>query len=87
MLQIIYYFSATPPHKPTELISGVFYQAQYLGSTFIFVHDSCEGLEWTQHAHDVIALIKVNGVPYNNVASIEPVWYMHNIVIFLVSYP
>ena len=54
-------FSATPPHKPVELISGVFYQAQYLGSTFIFVHNSCEGLVWTQHAHDVIALIKVNG--------------------------
>lgn len=48
----------TPPHKPAELISGVYYQAQYLGSTFIFVPDSCEGVVWTQHAHEVIGVIK-----------------------------
>ena len=60
MLQAHKLFSATPPHKPAELISGVFYRAQYLGSTFIFVQPSCEGLAWTQHAHEVVALIKVN---------------------------
>ena len=75
MLQIYMLFSATPPHKPAELISGVFYQAQYLGSTFMFVHNSCEGVVWAQHAHNVIALIKVNGVCY----SIEQVLYIFHL--------
>ncbi|XP_065912458.1 amyloid-beta A4 precursor protein-binding family A member 1-like isoform X2 [Dysidea avara] len=49
---------ATPPHKPSDLIRGVLYHAQYLGSTFIFVADSCSSVVWTQHAHKVISLVK-----------------------------
>ena len=37
---------------------------QYLGSTFIFVADLCSAVVWTQHAHEVISLIKVFYAPF-----------------------